>query len=451
MLDFSQSLTQKTDIIVERWVEQVRQGRQIESALDLSQTALRNAIPLVLGAMGTVLSSSPEDDDFGTIVDGSLEHGVCRAHQGYNSAEIAWEYRLLRRTIFSTLEPDLLQGSPQEIIRAFRIINGVVDQAISQCFQSYVQARLQDLEQLQAQLSLTNQELARLLHVSQDQISHLAHELKTPLNSIIGYSELLLRQQQRYAESREGTASVDDTIHNIERVLRNGRHLLRFINDSLELSRYEAGEIQLQLVPVDIYAVVNRAVEIIVPLAQAKHLELEVKRKDFQSPDNAYFRSDDLHGHSAVDGMSPILLERQSLLEENRPTEGHRASMQVLTDPFRLQQILINLLGNAVSYTDAGSIQVECVALPGQKWCFSVTDTGIGIAPEDQARIFEPYSQVTTHRLHQKESGTGLGLAIVSRLVKLLQGEIRLESELGVGSTFTVTLPLAVIPQSGLG
>lgn len=398
MLDFSQVLTKKVDAIVESWIEQVRQGRQIKSALDLPPIALRNEIPKVLGALGTVLSRSPEDDDFVAIVEASLEHGVCRAKQGYNSAEIAWEYSILRRVIFSALESELLKGSPEDIIRAVRIVNTVLDQAISQCFQSYVHQRMQELEQIQGQLALTNQELTRLLHASQDNISHLAHELKTPLNSIIGYSELLLRQQRRNAKPEE-SADIDNSINNIERVLRNGRQLLRFVNDSLELSRYEAGQVELQLVSIDIRSVVNNVVETIKPLADAKGLQLKV--------------------------------------------DCDRAPPHIRTDPFRLQQILTNFLGNAVSYTEGGSIQVECLELAHQKWCLNVTDTGIGIAPEDQTRIFEPY-QVSARGVYQEGGGTGLGLAIASRLVKLLQGEISFESELGVGSTFTVILPLGV-------
>lgn len=395
MLDFSQVLTERADTIVESWIEQVRQGRQIESALDLPPMALRNEIPKVLGAMGTVLSRSPEDDDFAAIAEASLEHGVCRAKQGYNSAEIAWEYSMLRRVIFSALESELLKGSPEDIIRAVRIVNTVLDQAISQCFQSYVQQRMQELEQIQGQLALTNQELTRLLHASQDNISHLAHELKTPLNSIIGYSELLLRQRRN---AKPEDADIDNSINNIERVLRNGRHLLRFVNDSLEISRYEAGQIKLQLFSIDVRSVVNDVVETIKPLADAKGLQLTV--------------------------------------------DCDRAPPQIRTDPFRLQQILTNFLGNAVSYTEGGSIQVECLELADQKWCLNVADTGIGIAPEDQTRIFEPY-QISAKRVYQG-GGTGLGLAIASRLVKLLQGQITFESELGVGSTFSVILPLAV-------
>jgi len=277
-----------------------------------------------------------------------------------------------------------------------------------QCFHSYVEERIKELEQLQGQLSLTNQELTRLLRASQDNISHLAHELKTPLNSIIGYSELLLRQQrpnpksaedvQKSSNDIEGPANIDSSLSNMERVLRNGRQLLRLVNDSLELSRYGAGRVELRLVSVDVRSVINDAVEMVMPLAQAKGLLLEV---DYLS-----------------------------------------APPQVHTDPFQLQQILTNLLSNAVCYTDSGSIQLRCLKLLGDEWSVSVTDTGIGIALEDQTRIFEPFARVKNPIVRQPEDGTGLGLAIISRLTRLLQGKIELVSQVGVGSTFTVVLPL---------
>lgn len=396
MLDFSQQLTDKTDVIMERWVNAIRQNRQIKNGMDLSDTALGNAVPDLLAAMITVLSRSSEDDDFDTIAEASLEHGMCRARQGFNAADIAREYRLLRREIFSALEPDLRRGSALEVIRAFRIVDNVIDQAISWCFDSYVEQRLQELKQLQNQLTLTNQELMRLLQASQENIAHLAHELRTPLTSIIGYSELLLRQQQRKAKPEETSPRVD----NIERVLRNGRQLLRLVNDSLELARCEAGKIELRLISIDVRPVINDAIAMIQPLAEAKGLQLEV--------------------------------------------ESDQAPTKVLTDPFRLQQILTNLLGNAVQFTESGSIKVECATLPHEKWSMSVTDTGIGIGLDDQAQIFEPYSQIFLENVSRESSGTGLGLAIVSRLVDLMQGDIKLVSEAGAGATFTVTWPIEV-------
>jgi len=261
--------------------------------------------------MATVLSQS-KNSEIQSIVQASLHHGVLRAEQGFEPTEIVREYSLLRQVIFSILEPDLLNGSPTEVIRVLRLIDAVVDEATAQCFKSYVDERLGELDQLQSQLKLTNQELTRLLRANQDNFSHLAHELKTPLTSIIGYSDLFLRQQQKNTEVKNSFANLE----HIERVLRNRRQLLRLINDSLEVSRYEAGKMKLQVVPTDVCSLIKNVIEVLEPLARAKELKMVV--------------------------------------------ECDRAPEQVLTDLLRLQQIVTNLASNAIRYTDSGSVKVTC-------------------------------------------------------------------------------------------
>ena len=393
MLYISQVLADNIDTIMEQWIEEVRKDRRIESSVNLSDTALGDSLPQLLKSIAAVLEHSQKD--FKKIASGSLEHGHLRARQGYEADEIAQEYGLLRRIIFSVLAPYCLKGSPEEIIQIFVQINTVLDEAISLCFKTYIQDRLQELEQIQSQLTLTNQELTRLFEASKDNFSHLAHELKTPLTAVIGYSELLLRLQ-RNTNAEQGSLNI----RSIERVLQGGRHLLRIVNDSLELSRYEAAQIKLNLEFIDVRSVITTVSEMIEPLAQAENLQLKID------------------------------------------CEG--APSKVLTDFFRLQQILTNLVSNAVRYTEEGFIQISCNTLPGEKWCLAVTDTGIGITPEDEKRIFEPYSQAFFNQGRRKHEGTGLGLAIVLRLVKLLQGEIQLVSEVCVGSTFTVTFPINI-------
>ncbi|NEQ22658.1 MAG: sensor histidine kinase [Microcoleus sp. SIO2G3] len=395
MLNASQVITDQTDTIMAQWIEVVRQERQIESSLNMSDTALGDSLPILLKTLAAVLQH-PQINLFEKIAEVSLEHGTLRAQQGYDAAEIAKEYGLLRRMIFSVLETECLQGSPQEIIQLFSQINTVLDEAISICFKSYMEARLQELEQLQSQLTLTNQELTRLIEASKDNLSYLAHELKTPLTAVIGYSELLLRLQKQNANADMTSPSL----RSIERVLQGGRHLLRIVNDSLELSRYESAQIQLNLEWIDVCSVITRVSEMLEPLAQAENLQLKL--------------------------------------------DCDRAPSKILTDSFRLQQILTNLVGNAIRYTDVGFIQIRCESLPDDKWRFAITDTGIGIDSSDCDRIFEPFSQAFLNQGQRKHEGTGLGLAIVSRLVKLLQGEINLVSEVGVGSTFTVTLPIKI-------
>ncbi len=397
-MDFSQTLIAKSDAILDQWVEAVYQDQQIEATNELTFNAVRDSLPRVLNALATVLSES-ETSDLQTVVDASLEHGTLRAQQGFEPAEIAREYRLLRFVIFSFLEEDLLQGSAQDVLRAVRLIDTVIDEAIARCFNSYTQGRLQELKQLQSQLRLTNQELTRLVSANKDNLSHLAHELKTPLTSIIGYADLFLRQQRQQPELKDTYANLES----IERVLKSGRLLVRLINDTLEISRCDAGQMKLQPTLTDVRSLINFVLEIIDPLARAKELSLVV--------------------------------------------EYERAPSQVITDPLRLQQILTNLLSNAIRYTESGSIHLQCWTLSQQQWAISVTDSGIGISPDAQAQIFNPYFREVTSPKVQSSDGTGLGLAIVSRLVQLMDGEIKVDSQLGKGSTFTVILPLEAIAQ----
>ena len=396
MLDCSKLLADKTEAILTNWIEAVRQDRQIESADTLPPSAVKDHIPHVLVAMATVLSKTQESE-IGLIVSASLEHGLLRAEQGYDPSEVAQEYRLLRQVIFTHLEAELLTATVPEVMRTVRLIDAVLDEAIAQCFKSYVDERLRELQQIQSQLTLTNQELNRLANANQETLAHLAHELKTPLNSIIGYSELFLRKEKRGTEVRDTRPQIE----HIERVLRNGRQLLRLVNDALELSRAEAGKIKLRLMSINVISAINAVIETMQPLADDKGLKITLK--------------------------------------------SDRAPDKIITDPQRFQQIITNLISNAIRYTEVGSIDLNCEILPDERWAIAVKDTGIGIATEHIERIFEPFFQVgETNRYQFPPDSTGLGLAIVSRLVTLLQGKIKLVSQVGVGSTFTVILPLEI-------
>ena len=392
MIDFSQALQDKIDIITQNWIEAVRGDEEIDTAKQLTYDSVRDSLPIVLQAMVTMLSQS-EESDIGTLIEESLDHGSVRAKQGYDAEEIAREYRLLRRVIFDAIEPELLKGSAAEVSRAYRLIDSALDEVIADCLKTYTQTRFQELQELQNQLQLTNQELTRLLRASQENLSHLAHELKTPLTSIIGYSELFLRQRNnpRVKDSAPNLAHID-------KVLSNGRRLLRLINDTLEISRYDAGRIKLQLTATNVRSAIGTVVEIIEPLANAKNLEIAVE-------------------------CDPVL-------------------DQVMTDYLRLQQIVTNLASNAIRYTQAGTITIKTELLSDKHWSICITDTGIGIASEDCDRIFTPFFRADNSLGSLMPDSTGLGLAIVARLVNLLQGKIELVSEVGVGSSFTVIFPL---------
>ncbi|WP_157271756.1 PAS domain S-box protein [Azohydromonas aeria] len=224
-------------------------------------------------------------------------------------------------------------------------------------------------------------------------LAHMSHELRTPLNAVIGLSQLL-----RLRELPADAARYVGHIH------AAGEQLLGLVSDVLDLSRIEAGEMRLESVPFEPAALLDGVLALVRPQAEAKSLALRAE-------------------------VAPALPPR------------------LLGDPLRLRQVLLNLLSNAVKFTPAGTVTLRVQALPvaeGQVVLrLDVADTGIGIAAEQQQRIFEPFAQAddsTTRRF----GGTGLGLSIVRRLVAMMNGTLAVDSEPGRGSSFSVQLPLHV-------
>jgi GAF domain-containing protein len=221
-------------------------------------------------------------------------------------------------------------------------------------------------------------------------LANMSHELRTPLNAILGYTELLL--DGIYGEVSE---KARETMGRIE---RSGRHLLALINDVLDLSKIEAGQLTLSLVDYSLTEIVNTVVTAMEPLAAEKGLALRV----------------------ALDPGLPL---------------AHG-------DDRRLSQVLLNLVGNAVKFTDAGEVRIEGRVSDGA-FLISVSDTGPGIAEEHQARIFDEFQQVDSSNT-RKKGGTGLGLSIARRILALHGGRIWVESTPAHGATFSFTLPVRV-------
>jgi len=219
-------------------------------------------------------------------------------------------------------------------------------------------------------------------------LANMSHELRTPLNAVLGYAELI--QDGIYGDVPDKMRDV------LERIQQNGRHLLGLINDVLDLSKIEAG--QLTLAPVD-YSM--------------RELVLDV-----------------------VSATEALAAEKALALEVDVPADLPRGR----GDERRLTQVLLNLVSNAIKFTEAGSVCVRAKVEDGS-FVVAVTDTGVGIAPEDRERIFEEFQQVDTSSTRRK-GGTGLGLAIARRIVELHGGRIWVESTPGRGSTFAFTLPL---------
>ncbi len=392
--DIGKILLAKTDTIVESWIETIRQDIDIKSSKGLAYTSVRDSIPLVIEALASLLSDSITDKPQ-QLKNGGLEHGFIRAEQGYDVAEIMREYSLLRKLVFATLKSDLLTGSQDEMFQAIELIDSVIDRVVSLSLDSYVDERLEEFKQLRGQLVLTNQELTRLVESQKEDLAHLAHELKSPLNSIMGFSSLLMQQQQK---STQGENALD--LQLTRKVVKNSKQLLRLINDVLEMSRYEAGRIPLNLESLDLRSLVLGVTEAFEPSAEQKNLAI--------------------------------------IFDDND------APQLVQTDSLRLQQIITNLVSNAIRYTESGTIRITCKSNDHDQWSIAVEDTGIGISPEVQTQIFEPYYRADSQGNYSTD-GTGLGLAIVDKLVKLLQGKIDLVSQLEQGSTFTVTFPVAIV------
>ena len=256
-----------------------------------------------------------------------------------------------------------------------------------------LQAQSEELQAQTEELRAQTEELERQrLRVEEadrlksEFLSNMSHELRTPLNSVLALTQLMIARG-----TGKDAAQEAEYLQVIE---RNGRHLLYLINDILDIARIESGRVQLTLTEIDPGETCARALETVRPLAAERGLELKSDCGDLP---------------------------------------------RIFTDEDKLQQILINLLSNAVKFTDQGEIELAVEAV-GDRVRFVVRDSGVGIAPEVLPYIFDKFRQADGSSTRRFE-GTGLGLAICRSLAKILGGEITVESLVGRGSTFTLTLP----------
>ncbi len=246
----------------------------------------------------------------------------------------------------------------------------------------------QELEAQQQQIELQNLKLKEASQLKSQFLATISHELRTPMNAIIGFSQLLLRPK-----CGDLTTQQRDMV---ERILNNSKHLLMLLNEVLDFSKLEVGRLNLKPEIFDLSQVVKTTVAETTSLAEAKKLSVHVQAE-----------------------------------LQNR---------MVFNDPLRLRQILMNLLSNAIKFTESGSIGVDVKELADNRIEIAVWDTGIGIASSDLQYIFEAFRQLD-QSITRKYPGTGLGLPIVDALVQMMGGKISVESELGQGSVFRIELP----------
>jgi PAS domain S-box-containing protein len=305
--------------------------------------------------------------------------------------------RALRGQRFSVLHEDSLEGQT----RAFEIFCNPVNEGSGTTgavmFGRDVTRRIEAEEAIR----LAKEEAEAANQAKSQFLANMSHELRTPLNSVIGFANILLKNKQNHLDEKE--------LGYLGRVQANGRHLLALINEVLDLAKIEAGRMDLLIEEVDLGEFIAETV-------------------------------------GQLEGQAR---EREVLLEASFPSEAART---IRTDPAKLKQVLINLVGNALKFSEGGSVTVQLeVDLKGIPTSLAVRDSGIGIQPDRLEAIFHAFSQAD-QSTSRRFGGTGLGLAISRSMCHLLGYELEVESTVGKGSTFTIRLdhtPRAEAPSGG--
>lgn len=305
-----------------------------------------------------------------------------------------------------------------------RIATGDEFEDLAETFNAMLGELVRNAEQLRAinvamdlklsELAESNTALYEAARLKGEFLANVSHELRTPMNSIIGFAELLLETARSEQQAGDDSTRLAKRVHYLENIVSAARQLLEMITSLLEMARIEAGRVEVRVGTMSLRETCEALAGLIHPLAQRRGLEVQLE------------------------------------LAEDLPT--------IETDAQKVRQILSNLLSNAVKFADPvdsagrpGRVILRAERLPGTtdadaRVRLSVIDTGPGIAPEDQRRIFDKFQQLDSG--HTREhTGAGLGLAICRELATMLQGEIQLVSAPGQGSMFSLILPLKLDPQ----
>lgn len=369
------------------------------------------------------LSSNPEQpfyrfenqdgrEVFRYAVADRMQESCVGCHNGRpDSPKHDWLVGDLRGVLEVTLPLDgIIQAAKQDlqtttyfyVITSVLLLLGIVILVVKQwryssLLEQDVQTRTAELlreielrKRFEERLISAKEEAVNASKAKSEFLSHMSHELRTPLNAVIGFSQLLSEEELS-----------DDQQESVQLILSSGRHLLELINDLLDLSRIEAGRLEVHQERVEVQKLLGECKSLLEPIARAKGVSLQISR--------------DCDVYAMVWG-----------------------------DTMRVKQVLINLISNAIKYNrENGSVNVYCEATEHQRLRISVMDTGIGISEELQHHLFQPFERLGVERTHLE--GTGIGLALSKRLVEMMDGSIGVESKQGEGSTFWLELAQAQV------
>jgi len=383
----------------------------IEASLDPLFIINRDGNITDINAAAQAATGRPRAELLGTAF-ARLASDAAQARRAYEQAferGAAWDFPLELRHADGGLTPVLCNAS------VYRDFAGNV---VGVCLAA---RDITERRRAECEWERANAAAAAANRAKSEFLANMSHEIRTPMSAILGYIELVADGCEKRCDfGRSPLGQYVDTIN------RNARYLLQLLNDILDLSRIEAGKMQLEIVPCALLELLADVETLMQVRATAKNLTLRF----------------------TGDGLLPEV---------------------IATDPTRLRQILVNLVGNAIKFTERGSVTVvaRLVEAPpdgstttagappaqgcaaGPRLHLAVQDTGIGIGPEQLERLFEPFSQADSS-INRKYGGSGLGLSISRRLTEMLGGELTVESQPGVGSTFHVTIPVGPLESVSL-
>lgn len=393
---FAQQLRAEHEPIVQRWMAAVRADPKLTTANRLAEQELRDHLGALVQRLAETLAESarqPLDEEPevspGTPRD-ARKHGQARWAQHYRVDELVREISVLRYEmleIFREFIKNLGKVETEEFLQSTQVVHRFFDEICMDSVAVYVNER-------EEQAALTHQGLRRLNEAMEKEyetadvtrrrtLSTVAHEMATPVNAL-GLGVTYLAESDDPEERREAKQLIGRTL----------QHLRVMLDQLLDFARHDGGGEKVRLAKFEMRPMFEYLTAAFEPLAGAREIE---------------FRGE----------LDPSLLT-------------------VCSDENKVQRIAVNLLSNAVKYTESGCISLKLYGVSETHWAIEISDTGCGIPEEDLARIFAEFQRLA---IHADQPGLGLGLAIVRNLAERLGGEVKVESEVGKGSRFTVVLP----------